>query len=507
LLDAFLDELVARHRLDQATIVGCTCLFFQTNAAFALARRIKHRNPAVTTVVGGAACETTMGLEFARRVPQVDFVFSGPALVSFPEFVARHLAGDHLGCTRIDGVFCRANLDQVADPPCPGRPPDPPPGRLRPTGTERDINAVVPLDYRVFLDAYERRFPAGDPAPMLLFETSRGCSWGEKSACTFCGLNGATLNHRAMSPEHAAAHLRDMLGNAPRCRFFLAVDTILPATFLGHVFPALTPPPGVAIMYEVRPVLGDHELETLCRAGVLVIQPGIESLSTATLRLMRKGTTAFGNLQFLIRCSRLPLRVEWNLLVGSPGEPEDTTARFLELIPRLTHLPPPGGAFPVSFDRFSRYFHNPAAHALELQPHESNGFAFPFPPAALERIAYHFTDRRSDPARLDHHLDQLNTAIARWHDRHHGRDGRPPARLCRITHHRHPALLDLRDGHPRTLALDPDSAAALAWLTTPRRLAGLADHLGPAAADRGLARLRDLGVLFEEDGRALSLVT
>ena len=33
-------------------------------------------------------------------------------------------------------------------------------------------------------------------------------------------------------------------------------------------------------------------------AMVLEVQPGIESLSTSTLKLMRKGTTAFQNIRF-----------------------------------------------------------------------------------------------------------------------------------------------------------------------------------------------------------------
>lgn len=497
-LDDFLDHLVDRHRLHEAALVGCTCLFFQTMASFALARRIKRRNPQVVTVVGGAACEHEMGREFARRVDAVDFVFSGPALVSFPQFVARLLRGDRAGCTRIDGVFCRAN----ADPPAGA--PDPP---VRPLGAEIDINRNLPLDYHGFLDSFERWIPHGRLAPMLLFETSRGCSWGEKVACTFCGLNGMTMNYRALAPDHALAQLRALFAHAPRCRFFLAVDTIVPDAYFEHLFPRLDPPPGTAIMYEVRPLLTPEQLALLCRAGVLVIQPGIEALSTPTLRLMRKGTTAIANLRFLRHCSRLPLRVEWNLLVGSPGEPEETLAAYLELIPRLAHLPPPGGAFPISFDRFSRYFQQPAEHGLDLAPHEFYQFAWPFPHEALDRIAYHFVDRRRDPARLDHWLDLLNTAVARWRQRHHGSDGRPPARLEVLDDAGTPVLLDSRNGTERRLLLTPAAAGLLAFLDLPRRRPEIDARCGPAPAATLLAHLRQLGLLFEEADRIVSLAS
>jgi len=296
-LAGFLDGLIDRHRLDQAMIAGFTTLFYQTVASLALARRIKERNGEVVTVIGGAACEGDMGLEIARRAGAVDYVFSGPALVGFPSFVESRLAGDRAACARISGVFCRENLAAVER------------GEVAQPGEERDINDVVALDYDGFLDEFERHVPRLELAPMLLFETARGCSWGEKMACTFCGLNGLAMNYRSMSPQNAIVQIQRMFRHVPRCTFFLAVDTIVPKTYFEEVFPHLDTPPGVAMMYEVRPLLGAWELRALCDAGVLVIQPGIESLCTETLGLMRKGTTAFGNLRFLKACRGLPLHV------------------------------------------------------------------------------------------------------------------------------------------------------------------------------------------------------
>lgn len=492
-LEAFLDRLIERHRLHEAAVVGFTCLFHQTMASFALACRLKRRNPRVVTVAGGAACEHDMGREFARRIQQLDYVFSGPALVSFPEFVGRLLAGDRAGCARIDGVFCRANAG-------PGG------AAVGPLGAELDIDRDRPLDHGGFLASFERHVPPGRLAPMLPFETSRGCSWGQRRACSFCGLNGMTMRHRVMAPERALARIRALHRHAPRCRFFLAVDTIVPEAYFEHVFPALTPPPGTAILYQARPVLTARQLELLCRAGVLVVQAGIEALSSATLRLMRKGTTAPGNLLFLRRCSRLPLlRVEWNLLVGSPGESEETLAGYLDLLPRLAHLPPPGGAFPVSFDRFSHYFLHPAEHHLALEPHEFYHFCWPLPAEAVRNIACHFVDRHADPDRLNHWLDRLNAAVARWHARHHGHDGHPPARLELAGDAGAPVLLDSRDGTPRRLPLAPEAAALLAFLAHPRRRAEIDARCGRDAAARLLATLRPLGVLFEEGNTVLSL--
>lgn len=37
--------------------------------------------------------------------------------------------------------------------------------------------------------------------PQIPVETSRGCWWGEKHHCTFCGLNGLSMTSRNRSPE------------------------------------------------------------------------------------------------------------------------------------------------------------------------------------------------------------------------------------------------------------------------------------------------------------------
>ena len=489
-LTEFLDALIKRHRLDEATVVGFTSLFFQTMASFAMARRLKHHNPEITTVIGGASCEAEMGCEIARSVPQIDFVCSGPALISFPTFIERHLAGDRDGCAHIDGIFCRTHLD---------------PGRR--VGADLNINRNLPLDYGPFLDRLEAAVPPGQIAPMLLFETSRGCSWGEKIACTFCGLNGLAMQHRAMAPEHAISHIQRLFRHVPRCRFFLAVDTIVPQSYFDEVFPRLEAPPGIAMMYEVRATIDGHQLRALCDAGVLVIQPGIESLDTPTLKLMRKGTTSFVNLRFLKNCVGLALHVEWNLLLGSPGEPEDVVEHYLKLIPRLTHLPPPGGAFPISFDRFSQYFDHPADHHLDLQPQEFYQYAYPFPPAAIRNIAYHFVNRNADHDRLHAQLDRLNAAITVWRTRWHNQDGLGPAQLRLEKSASGAILFDNRDGKSRKTPVTAAAVELLALLETPQPGAGLLAWCGNNNSGAELTELRNMGVLFEENDRVFSLVT
>ncbi len=73
----------------------------------------------------------------------------------------------------------------------------------------------------------------------------------------------------------------------------MAVDNILPHEYFKTLLPELKRRQlGVTLFYEIKANLKREQVELLRDAGVAALQPGIESLSTPVLRLMRKGTTA-----------------------------------------------------------------------------------------------------------------------------------------------------------------------------------------------------------------------
>ena len=61
-------------------------MFIQKMASFALASKLTRRNPDVIVIMGGANREFPIGREIVRNIDTVDYVFSGPGLVGFPEF-------------------------------------------------------------------------------------------------------------------------------------------------------------------------------------------------------------------------------------------------------------------------------------------------------------------------------------------------------------------------------------------------------------------------------------
>jgi magnesium-protoporphyrin IX monomethyl ester (oxidative) cyclase len=500
-LKRYFERLVAQYQLDREDLVGFTSMFAQNVASMAMARVLKDRNPKVVTVLGGANCESPMGEELARQVAAVDFVFSGPALVSFPELIQGLLAGDGDRCQRIRGVFSRQNL---GSPHLQGH------GAM---GAELPIEVPVPLDYESFLEDLSRSFPDGSVRPSLTFETSRGCWWGERSHCTFCGLNGGTMMYRAMPSDHALALFKEMFEKyGDRCSRFESVDNIMPRQYIKEVFAQLVPPPGVSIFYEVKADFKDWEMEVLSQAGVNQIQPGIEALATSTLKLMGKGTTSFQNIAFLKNCLRYGIDPYWNLLIGFPREEEAVYQGYLRAIPLLVHLPPPSGAFPVRFDRYSPYFTRAAEYGLDLSPYAFYSAIYPFGDEALGRMAYFFEDRNYDAeylVRLVSWQDRLMAAVARWRQRWAGEDGRPKAELRLSLAGPSPVVSDTRSGEVVEHSLDGLGLELLfAMHSRGLGLRHLRDQIAAdeAAIETELARLAELGLVFEEEGRFICLV-
>jgi magnesium-protoporphyrin IX monomethyl ester (oxidative) cyclase len=494
----FLQRLIDRYHLADYSLVGFTSMFSQNTGSFAVARRLKERRPEVVVVMGGANCEAPMGAVIAKNVEAVDFVFSGPALRSFPRLVGRLLDGNEAECHRIPGILSRRKLALTQAAQC------------HEIGEELDIDENLELDYDGYFTAFDRKLEGLPIKPRVPFETSRGCWWGERSHCTFCGLNGGTMKYRAMSPDQAVEQLQQLFARyGSRVVEFESVDNILPREYLRDVLPRLTPPPHANLFYEVKADLKEHEIAILEQARVTRIQPGIEALSTSSLKLMKKGTTAFQNLRFLMHCQAYRVTPNWNLLVGFPNEPESVYQKYYEDIPLLTHLYPPGGVFPVRFDRFSPYFKLAAEYGLKLRPSDFYAMIYPFPSEDLENLAYFFRDADFQSPYListARWLGKLRERVAQWQALWAG-DVKPELTL--EDRGADAVVIDSRTGSRTEHPIGPVGRQVLNALGQHRRLPSLVEKLAGFAADvvaREVDSLRQLGLLFEEDGYYLSLV-
>jgi ribosomal peptide maturation radical SAM protein 1 len=196
---------------------------------------------------------------------------------------------------------------------------------------------------------------------------------------------------------------------------FTLVDTILDMRYFRDVLPRLRDAgQDLSLYYETKSNLRREQVRLLRDAGVDFVQPGIESLSTPILRLMRKGVTALQNVRLLKWCAEYGIHVYWNVIYGFPGEPPEEYARLARLVPSLTHLAPPT-LCRLAIHRFSPYHARPAEFGLEvLGPAPWYRLVYPVDEATLGELAYNFDYRHADGRDADAYVGPLRTAIEAW---------------------------------------------------------------------------------------------
>lgn len=491
-IPAYLDALMESVPWEEASVIGFSSTFQQNMASFALARRLKRRYPRIFTVFGGANFDGEMGLELVRTVDCIDAAVIGEGDEAFPRLLAELAAGGDPGL--VPGVATRRN-GQVAWTPA--APP------------HDDLDRLPDPDYEEYFARAEQMglLGAGRRDVWLPIETARGCWWGAKHHCTFCGLNGTTMRFRSKSPQRVQDELAHQ-ARRYRSRHFEAVDNILDPRYLRELFPVLAEGDvGYEFFYEVKANLRREQLKLLARAGVTRIQPGIESLSSHVLDLMRKGIRAAQNVNLLRWARYYDIDVEWNLLWGFPGETEPDYAEQTAALPHLVHLPPPSGAGPIWLERFSPLFSEPGMRRLgEVAPGRSYRYVYP-PGVDLSKVAYFF-DYQPDGAAPQSAYAALGEQAAAWSQA--WRDEPRPS----LTYWSAPHFVQVHDqrqaGNAGTYTFEDTLADLyLACTDRPTTAAAVRERLGlrlPAGAIQEIfADLEQRGLLFLDGRFAVAL--
>ncbi len=400
----FIDDCLEELTRFRPGIVGFSSTFQQHVASLALAKRVRAHLPDTFIVFGGANCQGVMGAETARQFPFLDAVVSGEAELIFPELVQRALEGR---CVEgIPGVYTPGGVRRRFLE-----------ARFEDAPRVQNMDALPFPDYQEYFfqfQTWDMETEAGRK-PDILFETSRGCWWGEKSHCTFCGLNGSGMAHRSKSSTRALDELRHLAGRHPGLTVEV-VDNILDIGYFKDFIPALAESEEeFQFFYETKANLTKPQLELLHRAGIRFIQPGIESFCSDILKLMGKGVSAVQNIQLLKWCREIGIRPYWNIIWGFPGESPESYARMAELVPLLAHLEPPLCGSQLNLDRFSPNFD--LAEELgfsDVRPHAGFFHIYPFAESAVHNLAYSFDYGYRDPQPVESYTANLLEQISIW---------------------------------------------------------------------------------------------
>jgi len=378
----FIDKLAQKIVNMQPKIVSCSSTFQQHCSSLAILRRIRELNPNITTIMGGANCESEMGLTTHQIFSWIDYVISGEGDNIFPELCQLILTGgiSSNSNTLPYGVLAPLHRDKahfVLQPP-------------RATVDYLD-NIPIP-DYDDYFDALNKSSLKGIVDPGLLIETSRGCWWGQKSHCTFCGLNGDGMTYRSKSINRVVEEFFE-LSRRYRIYKFSVVDNILSMQHLEELLPILAEQKEkYQLFYETKSNLTRRQVKKLAQAGVIWIQPGIEALDDSVLKLMKKGTTTAINVQLLKWCREYGLRVAWNMLCRLPGELDQWYLEMAKWLPLIIHLQPPSGLSRVQYHRFSPYCEHPDEFGLNLSPSPNYNYVYPLSLKDIKNICYYFDD-------------------------------------------------------------------------------------------------------------------
>jgi ribosomal peptide maturation radical SAM protein 1 len=507
----FLAGLISKYDLLQYDVVGFTSVFSQNIASFALARKIKAKMPAVKIIMGGPNCDYPMGKVIIDRVGPIDFVFSGSAIISFVRFIDCILKGDLQGVHRINGVLSKEN--RVVD--LSGSPDTEMTGekqyQVKPKGDCHNLKMTSGLNYDDFLKKYEqfRKISGFTENPILFFETSKGCWKRDRLPCAFCGLNDPELSYTSMEPDSAVESINRLIAQySDKCMLFYCVDNIIDKKYLHEVLPRLKAPSGTMLSYETRSTLTKEELNLCAHSGVRIIQPGIESLNTAELRLMQKGVSAFSNIIFLKNCIETGIYPIWNLLYGLPRQQDDSGFKKLLInLPLLRHLPPPSSYVPISLVRFSPYFEKAGQYGLDLEPDLSYSILYPLAERDLFNLAYLFKnkdDAAGYMALASRYTPEIACEVVFWISLF-----RSPAAFPKLLFLNAQTIFDSRFDlkHPLTYEISPLEQAILEFLEKPRKLRRIEERfVGESGFAEKFYKIKDQELLFMEDDIVISLV-
>ncbi|MGB0911893.1 MAG: RiPP maturation radical SAM C-methyltransferase, partial [Nitrospirales bacterium] len=340
----FLTRAMTDYDWGQYDVVGFTSTFDQNVASLTMAKLIKDLYPDIRIVFGGANFDGEMGLEHFRAFPWIDYVVVGEGEEIFPPLVKKILTRQEQ--TIPAGVVHRKNGEILLEPR---------------TKLFSSFSRMGPPDYDDYFEQLAELEKQGSTGlnRILLYEGSRGCWWGEKHHCTFCGLNAQSMQFRAKTPEQVTEEL-DFLSSRYETTRFRMVDNIIDMKYIDGLFGKFAEAHfDLDVFMETKSNLTKRQIQTLAQGGVKCMQPGIESLSAAQLKEMDKGVSPLQNIQCLKWSRYYNIDVSWNILLGFPQETNVDYQQQIDIIPSLVHLQPPESTGKLWLERFSPYYMRP----------------------------------------------------------------------------------------------------------------------------------------------------
>jgi ribosomal peptide maturation radical SAM protein 1 len=320
-------------------VIGFTTTLGCINACLSIAAQLKKLDPKIITIIGGSDCEGEMAEGMLSIAKAIDYIFQGESDSTFPLFIKNFY----------NGVL--------------------PSEKLVREKKVMDMNTLMAPDFKEYFQQLASFNSLNDEQVKnsgIKYETSRGCWWNR---CKFCGLNGEK-EHRYKIPERVMKDIGQLLKENDTKTIFFS-DTILPKNYYTTLLPELAGKfDKLKLFLEIKGNVTLEQIIKLRQAGVIQVQPGIESLSDDLLKLMNKGITLREIIELLRYSRATGLSLSWNMLFGFPNDKIAYYEEIIALIPLLVHLPAPINRIAsLKLSRFSPYFIHPEEYGIKnLRP-------------------------------------------------------------------------------------------------------------------------------------------
>ncbi len=374
------DDILTKYN---PKIIACSSMFDQHTACLSLLKCIKKKSPQTITLLGGANCEDIMGVTNHQLFDFVDFLISGHGDYLIAGLVEKILHyGIDIEKEQVPGqvlapVFRKKGYPDLSE-------------HLKPA--IHKLNSIPDYDdyFEKFKEFEKLEEYKNIIYPTIPIETSRGCYWGK---CTFCGLNGHNLKYHSKKEDEIVNEINYLTLKYNYTNKVEFVDNAINVKIFKKLLKKIQRK-NLLYFAEIRSDLKKEELSVLYSNGFIWLQPGIENLSDNFLQHMNKGTNVLQNLQILKWSVELGIVTVWSIMHYFPKENNKWYSDLIKLIPKITHLVPPGSLNRLRYDRFSEYHNNQKKYNLELQAQEHYRYIYPFDMESLNNLVYFFEDKQ-----------------------------------------------------------------------------------------------------------------
>ena len=479
------------------TLVGFSCMFDQTIASLALAKLIKQKAPEKVIVFGGYAVRSPTAQSIMKAFPFVDGICLGEGEASIVELAHASIHSDMMH--DVPGLLLRDQSGDLIETP-----PDP----------QWDMDDIPAPDYADFYADIEMMSDVHQvdvEVVSLALENSRGCWWGQKKHCIFCGIKSQDLVYRFKSAERALAQMHQMHKQYGETKFRFA-DYILPNDYYTSLMPLLADDGApYQLETEIKANVSPQKFAHLIEAGFVGVQPGIESFSTAVLQQMNKGVHATQNVYLMRRGKEEAVQIQYNIIYGFPNERQEDYKEMARQLPRLVHLDPPITYVPAQITRYAPLHMAPEMFGIPEAVYHSDYdviFSQKFISQTgfdLNEFCYFFERPFENAPHLEKLYGQMEGIISQWRVAYHNQT----AQLQWIEDEREGVIVDSRLSEQSMLHLSPLECSLLKYMEEPIGLSQLKNRFLNICEECDWAdaysRLDKLGLFFIDDHKVVSL--